>query len=737
MVKNLLSLLARRGVAAAFLVATAIPSLVSAVRAEENDARVEALLGRMTLAEKIGQLNLMPNEPGFRYDAVENGLVGAVIGFTNAGEVSAVEAAGRRSRLGIPLLIGLDVIHGLRTMFPMPLAEAASFDPPLAKATAEMAARESVAIGLNWTFGPVADTARDARWGRMVEGFGEDVLLGRAFTAARVQGFHAGGLATTLKHFAGYGAAVGGRDYDVTDVPTSTLFDLYLPPFRAGIEAGSESVMGAFSALNGLPATASADLMTGILRGRLGFQGFTVSDWFAIQELIDHGVARNDAEAARKALIAGIDMDMSSGVYAQHLAQEVESGRLPVAAVDQAARRVLRTKQRMGLLDSPPFRPDTAKLGPNGIPPPPSDEARALARRAAQDTIVVLRNDGVLPLRDKRRMAVLGGMASSKDTLSGPHAALVRHDDAVTILDGLTRRAAQAGAEVVYAAGCDVECVSDQNFEAAVAAVRDADVAVVTLGEPVPITGEGASRARLDLPDRQAAFLDRIVAAGTPVGLVLLSSRPVELGPVVDRLAGLVMAWYPGTEGGNALADILFGDADPSAKLPITWPRLVGQVPLNYDRLPSGRPHDPQSRFTLRYADEKLSPLYPFGFGLTYARFTFSDLAIKSPRLPRSETLEASVRIANTSDRPGREVAQLYVRQLVASRSRPLRKLAAFEKVSLAPGETKTVTFRVPVETLGFHDDTGAYVIEPGPFQVFAGNSSDAGLSAGFEVVAD
>lgn len=703
----------------------------------EQQARVEALLGRMTLAEKIGQLNLMPNEPGFGFDEVQRGGAGAVIGFTNANEVLAVDAPARRSRLGIPLLVGLDVVHGLRTMFPVPLGEAASFDPPLAKAAAQMAARESAAIGLNWTFGPVADTARDARWGRMVEGFGEDPLVGRTFTAARVEGFHAGGLATTLKHFTGYGAGMGGRDYDLADVPTSTLFDLYLPPFRAGIEAGSESVMGAFSALNGVPATASPELMTGILRGRLGFEGFTVSDWFAIPELLNHGVARDDAEAARKALLAGVDMDMSSGVYAKHLPDEVESGRVPVAAIDQAVRRVLRTKLRMGLLDRLAFQPDMAKLGPDGIPPPPSPEARDLSRRVARDTMVLLRNEGVLPLRDKRRIAVIGAMAASKETLAGPHAALVRHDDTVTLVDGLTRRAAKAGSQVVHAAGCEVECISDRDFGSAVATAQDADVTVVALGEPVPITGEGSSRARLALPDRQAELLDRLVATGKPVVLVLLSSRPVELGPVVDRLAGLLMAWYPGTEGGNALADILFGDADPSAKLPISWPRLVGQVPLTYDRLQSGRPHDPQSRFTLRYADEKLSPLFPFGFGMTYSRFAFSDLAIAAPRLARADTLEVSVRVANVGNRAGREVAQLYVRQLVASRSRPLRKLAGFEKLALAPGEARNLTFRIPVETLGFHLDDGSYVVEPGPFQVFAGNSSDAALTASFEVVPD
>jgi beta-glucosidase len=408
-----------------------------------------------------------------------------------------------------------------------------------------------------------------------------------------------------------------------------------------------------------------------------------------------------------------------------------------LAAIDQAVRRVLRAKLRMGLFDRPAFQPEMTKLGPDGIPPPPSPEARDLTRRAARDTMVLLRNEGVLPLGDKRRIAVIGAMATSKETLSGPHAALVRHEDTVTLLDGLTRRAAKAGAQVVHAAGCAVECTSDRDFGSAVAAAQGADIAVVALGEPVPITGEGASRARLALPDRQAELLDRLVATGKPVVLVLLSSRPVELGPVVDRLAGLLMAWYPGTEGGNALADILFGDADPSAKLPISWPRLVGQVPLTYDRLQSGRPHDPQSRFTLRYADEKLSPLFPFGFGMTYSRFAFSDLSIAAPRLARTDTLEVSVKVANTGDRAGREVAQLYVRQLVASRSRPLRKLAAFEKLALAPGEAGTVTFRIPVEALGFHLDDGSYVVEPGPFQVFAGNSSDAALSASFEVVPD
>ena len=704
------------------------------VSAGEVTRRVEDLLGRMTVPEKIGQLDLSSNNPDFRYDAIEKGLVGAVAAFTSASTIAAVDAAARRSRLGIPLLVGLDVVHGLRTMFPVPIGEAASFDPALAREAARISAVEATGIGINWTFGPVADLARDPRWGRIVEGYGEDALLGRLFTRARVEGYHAGGLATTLKHFAGYGASIGGRDYDAVDLSTSTLFDSYLPPFQAGITAGSDSVMGAFVALNGVPATGNAPLLTGILRGRLGFDGFVVSDWDAIRELIEHGVAADGGAAARKALLAGTDMDMASGLYSKYLPGEVAAGRVPMAALDEAVRRVLRTKIRMGLMDRPASDPPAGLAA--GPPPPPTAEARAGARKAAQDSIVLLRNDGVLPLQPGRRIAVIGAMAASGEALAGPHAALVHPEDGVTLVDGLRRRAIAGGGEVVQARGCDAFCRDSSRFDEAVAIGRDADVIVAAMGEPIDWTGEGASRAHLALPGRQSELLDALVATGKPVVLVLLASRPVEIGPVVNRLAGLLMAWYPGTEGGHALADILFGDVSPSAKLPISWPHSVGQVPLPYDRLPSGRPPDPKNRFTLHYADEALTPLFPFGFGMSFTRFALDAPVIAAPRLTPAETLSVSVRLTNAGERAGREVVQLYVRQLVASRSRPLRRLAAFEKVALAPGEARVVTFRVPVADLGFHDDEARYVVEPGPFQVFVGTASDATLSGRFDVVA-
>lgn len=706
------------------------PLAARAQDAAAIEARVDGLLARMTLDEKVGQLNLASNNPRFDRSEVTNGHVGGVLAFTHGPDIAAIQEVARGSRLGIPLLVGLDVVHGLRTMFPVPLAEAASFDPALAREAATLAAREAAAIGVNWTFAPMADLSRDPRWGRMVEGFGEDPLLGRVFTAARVTGFREGSLATTLKHFAGYGAAIGGRDYDAADIGTGDLFDAYLPPFRAGIAAGATSIMPAFNTLNGVPATANPYLLTDILRDRWRYDGFTVSDWYAIGQLIDHGIAAGPGEATRKAFLAGTDVDMASGLYRGYLAEEVRAGRVPDAAVTEAARRVLRAKFRMGLFDR------TAPI-PAAEPPAPTDAMRAATRRAARDSMVLLRNAGALPLAGLRRIAVVGGMADNGRDLIGPHAALVRWEDGVPILDGIRQRAQQSGIAVDFAPGCDAGCGSPDGFDAAVMAAGGADIVVAVMGEPLDFTGEAASRAHLTLPGRGAELLDRLVGTGKPVVLVLLASRPVELGPVVDRLAGLLMAWFPGTEGGHAVADILFGDADPSAKLPVSWPRSVGQLPMSYDRLPTGRPPDPKNRFTLRYVDEELSPLFPFGFGLTYTRFALSDLAVASRTLRSDGILEVAVTLANRGERAGRDVAQLYVRQLVGSQSRPLRQLKAFEKVALAPGETRRIAFRVPAADLGYTRQDGRFVLEAGPYEAFVGDSSDANLSARFEIVGE
>lgn len=709
----------------------ALAQVVTRLDSPAVERRVEELLARMTLEEKVGQLNFAPNGPTFDMVEVKNGHVGAASAMTTARETAAVQDAARASRLGIPIMLGLDVIHGYRTMFPLGEAEVGSFDPALAREAAELSAREAAAQGYNWTFAPMADLARDVRWGRGIEGFGEDPHLGALFTGARVEGYRAGGLMTSLKHFAGYGAAEGGRDYDATEISRRTLYDYYLPSFRAGIEAGAETVMSAFHTIGGVPATASSMLLTDMLRGHLGFKGFVVSDWQAINQLVQHGIARDDEEAALKALRAGTDQDMAGETYRRFLVPAVRSGRLPEAVVTEAARRVLRAKFAGGLFDRPAFRPQTDEIAP------PSAAMRAASRRFARETIVLLRNEGALPIDAARgrKIALIGEMATSGYAPIGPHGAVFKSEDTTTVLAAMTARAEAVGMSLVHAPGCDAFCATDEDFGAAEETARNANLVIAVMGEHDLMTGEGGSRAHLTLPGRQPELLRRLLDTGKPVVLVMLAGRPITLGPLVDRLAGLVMAWYPGTEGATAVTDILFGDHDPAAKLSVSWPRTIGQVPLYYNRLPTGRPAEPGNKYTLRYSDELLAPLFPFGFGMTYTRFSISPITVETPRIARDGTLAVSVEVGNVGSRPGREVVQLYVRQTVASVSRPLRELKAFEKIALAPGESRRVTLRVPAAKLGFHREDGSYVVEPGPFEVYVGTAADAELRGEFEVV--
>lgn len=720
-----------RSFCALILFTVALAPLPSRGAANDFAREVEALLARMTLDEKIGQLNLVSHGPVFPgMDFIRQGRAGAVINFNNPQDIAAAQKAARESRLGIPLLFSLDVLHGFRTVYPVPLGETATFNPALSRLASEWAAREAAYIGVQWTFAPMADISRDPRWGRIVEGSGEDPYVGRVFAAARVEGFRAGGLATGAKHFAGYGAVVGGRDYDATEVPTTTLRDVVLPPFRAAVEAGSISLMSAFNALNGLPATANRWLLTDVLRGEWGFDGFVISDWAAIEELLGHGVAADGAEAARRAFLAGVDMDLMGRLYERHLADEVKAGRVPLAAVDEAVRRVLRAKFRLGLFD----RPDADPSRTDAVFPTP--ESRQASLTVARESLVLLQNrDGVLPLRTPTRsIAVVGGLATSQWDLLGPHAARGHAEDTVTILDNLKRRAESAKVGLSFAPGCDPDCADVDGFAQAVETARSADAVIAVLGEPREISGEAASRAYLTLPGKQRELLDALVATGKPVILVLLGGRALELGPIAEKLSAILMAWYPGTEGGAAITETLFGDVDPSGKLPITWPRTVGQIPLFYNHLPSGRPTEPNQRFTRNYLDESLEPLFPFGWGLGYTTFAFSDPVIAATKLKGSDTLEVRVEVRNTGARAGKEVAQLYVRDPAASRSRPVRELKAFEKVALAPGETRTLTMRVPVRELGFHLEDGTYVVEPGRFEVGVGGNSRADLKGSFEV---
>ncbi|WP_445501023.1 beta-glucosidase BglX [Microvirga sp. G4-2] len=698
---------------------------------EAIERRVNELLGQMTLEEKVGQLNLVSHGPPLRWEDISEGKAGAVLNFNNAEDVARAQALVQQSRLKIPLLYGLDVLHGFRTQFPLPLGEAAAFNPRISFLASEWAAKEASYVGVNWTFAPMADLSRDSRWGRIVEGFGEDPYLGSVLTAARVEGFRKGGLAAATKHFAGYGAPQGGRDYDTTYIPRAEMYDTYLPSFRAAAEAGSASFMAAFNALNGEPSTANAWLLTDVLRNQWGFDGFVTSDWVGIGELMNHGIAADGAEAARKAILAGVDMDMMGQLYIKHLPDEVRAGRVPESVIDESVRRILRTKMRLGLFDQPAIDPKRTDANF------PSKEARQAAREVARETLVLLQNkDDLLPVKPgTRSIAVIGPLADAPHDQMGPHAARGHKEDSVTLLQGIRQRAQSAGVAVNHAPACDLMCRSTEQLPAAIEAARKADLVIAVFGEPQELSGEAASRAYLDLSGKQKEVLEALADTGQPIALVIIGGRPQILNSLAERIPSILMAWYPGTEGGNAVADVLFGDFSPSGKLPLTWPRATGQLPMYYNRLPSSRPTLPNNRFTLQYIDEAITPLYPFGWGLSYTQFAYSDATIGQKQLDAGQILDVSMNVTNKGSRAGQEVVQLYIRDPVASRSRPLRQLKAFEKINLNPGETKRVSLRVPVESLGFHLDDGSYVVEAGAIQVFVGGSSLAEQVGEVEIV--
>ncbi|NIX75192.1 glycosyl hydrolase [Microvirga sp. c23x22] len=716
------------------LVASALffGALAGASAQDGIEKRVNDLLARMTLEEKVGQLNLISHGPPLRWQDIAEGKIGALLNFNSAADVARAQALVRQSRLKIPPLFGLDILHGFRTQFPIPLGEAAAFSPRLSSLASEWAAKEASYVGVTWTYAPMADLSRDSRWGRIVEGFGEDPFLGAMLTAARVEGFHKGGLATTTKHFAGYGAPQGGRDYDTTYIPPAEMHDTYLPPFRAAAAAGSDSFMAAFNALNGMPSTANPWLLTEVLRNQWGFDGFVTSDWSGIHELIGHGIAADEAEAARKALLAGVDMDMMGELYIKYLPTEVRAGRVPESAVDEAVRRVLRTKFRLGLFDRPDIDPTR---NDDGFP---SREARQAAREVARETLVLLQNrNDLLPITPRvRSIAVIGPLADAQRDQLGPHAARGQSNDSTTILQGVRERAKEAGVAVRYAPACDLFCKKTDQLPAAIAVAKESDLVIAVFGEPQDLSGEAASRTRLVPNGKQVEVLEALAATGKPVALVIVAGRPLELGALSEKIPSILMAWYPGTEGGPATADVLFGDVSPSGKLPLSWPRSVGQLPLYYNRLPTGRPTLPNNRFTLNYLDDEITPLYPFGWGLSYTHFAYRNATIAKARLEPGDALDVSVTVTNTGARAGQEVVQLYTRDPVAMRSRPLRELKAFEKIALKAGEAKTVSLRVPVESLGFHLDDGTYLVEAGTIQVFVGGDANA-AAVGEVTVAD
>ena len=720
------------------------------------DDRLEALLARMTLEEKVGQLGifadmLRPFAPGINpemneqsaaqtLELVRSGRAGAL--FNGVGAALGREAqrvAVEETRLGIPLLFGADVIHGMRTVFPIPLGEASSFEPDLARRTARAAAIEATAAGLHWTFAPTVDVARDQRWGRVAEAAGEDVFLSCAFSAARVQGFQgddlkaADTLLATPKHFAAYGAVMGGLDYNSVEISEGTLRDVHLPPFKAALDAGALTIMSAFNDINGVPASANHQLMTVILRHEWKFRGFVVSDYTADFELVAHGYASDDSEATQLAFNAGLDMSMQSGLYGAHLAALVESGKVDVQTVDDSVRRVLAVKDAIGLFDNP-YR----SLDPQRESELDLSQHTALAREAAQRSMVLLKNDGdVLPLpKSGKKIALVGPFAEDCDNLEGCWSLFGDKHIQVNLADGL-RAAMEDGGDLLVVPGCGFEEVIDGGFEAAVAAANQADVVLLAVGEPQNYSGEAQSRHQIVLPAVQQRLAEAIAATGKPVVVLLRNGRALALEGAVRDAAAIVVTWFLGSQTGTAVADVVFGDFNPAGKLPVSFPSLAGQQPLYYNRARTGRPELPDmTEFKARWREGSHLPLYPFGHGLSYTQFKYSAPVLDDTQLAWDGSLRVQARITNTGERAGEEVVQLYVHDRVASRVRPIRELKGFRKIALQPGEHADVEFVLDRHALSFTRANGEFGAEPGLFDLWIASSAEAGEAVRFELLA-
>ncbi len=695
---------------------------------------INELLTQMTLDEKVGQLNQFSIGETLDEEIFKQGQAGSVInasgaltgqsfsGSGNVGISNHLQKLARSSRLKIPLILGRDVIHGYRTVFPIPLAQAATFNPDLAEQAASVAAQEATADGIKWTFAPMVDIARDARWGRVAEGNGEDPYLGTKMSTAVVKGFQGDDmsapnkLVACAKHYVGYGSAEGGRDYDSGEISDPTLRDVYLPPFRAAVDAGAGSFMSAFLDMNGIPATANRHLLTDVLRGEWGFDGFVVSDWESIKELIQHGVAEDEAHASILALRAGVDMDMVSGVYLRTLSQSLKDGRISADEIDEATRRILRIKHRAGLFDQPMTDPERASREFL------TNSSRELARKFARESMVLLKNKNeMLPLNGFRRILVAGNFVHARGEMYGTWTPDGNPND-VTALDEALRQVAPKNVELWFT----------ESYDQALALAQQVDAVLLVIGEHPNRSGENCNVSDLGLPPGQAEFVAAMSALGKPLVMVVFAGRPLAITRQVDQADAVLYAWHPGIEGGAALGEILFGLESPSGRLPITFPRATGQVPIYYNFKNSGRPVRPDGEFKTRYVDLLTSPLFPFGYGLTYTQFEYSNLKLSSETLRGS--LEITADVTNTGARSGNELAQLYVRDLVGSLTRPVRELKGFQRVQLNPGETQRVVFTLREEQLAFTRADGTHGCEPGSFHLWVASNCQTGLRGEFRL---
>lgn len=727
--------------------------------------RVNELMAKMTLQEKIGQMNQYngfwnvtgpsPKEGNAKekYDHLAQGLVGSMLNVRGAREVRAVqEVAVNKSRLGIPLIIGFDLIHGYKTISPIPLAESASWDLEAIRNSAAMGAKEASAAGINWTFAPMVDITRDARWGRVMEGAGEDPYLGSVIAAARVKGFQGDDLsspnsvAACAKHFAAYGFAESGKDYNTVDIGESTLHNIVLPPFKAAADAGVSTFMNAFNELNGIPATADKVLQRDILKDSWGFNGFIVSDWGSLKEMIVHGYARDNSHAGELALNGGSDMDMESYIYLSELESLIENGRVTMEQIDDAVRRILTVKYELGLFDDPFRYCDTIReqklTGASDI--------RAGALDMAKKSIVLLKNDeAVLPLKKQgQTIALIGPLAADKNSPLGNWRIAGENNSAVSVLEGMLK---YGGNTIIHEQGVklvneipafhkevDINISDKSGFKEAKRAAKNADVVVMVLGEYGFQSGEGRSRSKLDLPGFQQELLEEVYAVNKNIILVLMNGRPLVLNWADENLPAIVEAWHLGTESGNAIAEVLYGDYNPSGKLPMSFPRSVGQMPLYYNHKNTGRPGakgaDVGSVFWSHYGDQKNAPLYPFGFGLSFTEFEYSKITLNKASLTNNTKIEASVTLTNTGKVKGKEVVQMYIRDHYASVTRPIRELKDFELVELEPGESEQIRFEITPETLQFYSAKKKWESEPGAFTLFIGTNSATTRSIDFKL---
>ena len=717
-----------------------VPSIASQPRLNV-EKRIDALLAQMTLEEKLGQLQQLDGHADgkFRPEHVElarKGLLGSTLNVRGVKNVNELQrAAVEGSRLKIPLVFAFDVIHGYRTIFPVPLGEAASWDPAAVERAAAVAAAEARAAGVHWTFAPMVDIARDARWGRIVEGAGEDPYLGSVMARARVRGFQGGDYSAPdrviacAKHWVAYGAAEAGRDYNSTEVSEVTLREVYFPPFKAALDAGVGTFMSAFNDLNGVPTSANPFTLTRVLRDEWKFDGIVVSDYESVRELMNHGLAADEAEAARAGLAAGVDMEMVSRLYNKHGAQLIREGKLSEKSIDEAVRRILRIKFRLGLFEKPyadEARERAVVFNPTHI---------AAAREVAARSMVLLKNEReTLPLsKSLKSVAVIGPLADDRLNMIGSWSGDGKAEDAVTLLEGIKSKAGPQ-MRVSYSKGCEVLGDNTDGFAEAVRMARESDAVIVAVGESADLSGEAASRSSLDLPGRQLDLIKALVATGKPVVVVLMNGRPLTINWVAENAPAILETWFAGTQAGNAIADVLFGDASPGGKLPVTFPRAVGQSPLYYNHKSTGRPPDPNNKYTSKYLDVQWTPLFPFGHGLSYTQFRLTNLQLSARSIKSDGRLTVTVEVENVGRRAGDEVVQLYVRDVAASRTRPVKELKGFERVTLRPGEKRRVEFGLTAEHLGFYNRDMRFVVEPGEFKVTAGTSSVGGLEASFTV---